>query len=113
MMIDANPFINDYLVLCGRLTNVSFHRIYNFRTPTLIVADADILKNILVKNFSNFQNRKVSILISFVLVKIEDELFKNKAELQQSISKGTFINTPDSFSSPLGEERVTWGCLNG
>ena len=23
-----------------------------------------------------------------------------------------FINTPDSFSTPIGGERVTWGCLN-
>ena len=23
------------------------------------------------------------------------------------------INTPNSFSTPIGGERVTWGCLNG
>ena len=27
--------------------------------------------------------------------------------------KVTFINTPDSFSTPIGGQRVTWGCLNG
>ena len=24
----------------------------------------------------------------------------------------TFINTSDSFSTPIGGERITWGCLN-
>ena len=30
-----------------------------------------------------------------------------------SHQKQIFINTPDSFSTPTGGERVTLGCLNG
>ena len=34
-------------------------RMYDFRRPVLVINDPDILKNVLVKNFSNFYNRRV------------------------------------------------------
>ena len=34
-------------------------------------------------------------------------------QTQRVYFKTPFINTPDSFATPIGGERVTWGCLNG
>ena len=45
---------------------------------------------------------------SICLNKLEGRWFACRATL-----KLWFINTPDSFSTPIGGERVTWGCLNG
>jgi len=36
-------------------------RVYIFREPFLVVADPDMIKEILVKEFSKFHDRKVSI----------------------------------------------------
>ena len=45
---------NDFLLL---------FRVYIFREPFLMVADPDMIKEILVKEFSKFHDRKVNITV--------------------------------------------------
>lgn len=45
---------NDFLLL---------FRVYIFREPFLMVADPDMIKDILVKEFSKFHDRKVNIFV--------------------------------------------------
>jgi hypothetical protein len=41
--------------------------IYNCHLPTLLVSDPDMLKEIFIKNFSNFTNRPVSIKLKLII----------------------------------------------
>lgn len=47
---------NDFLLL---------FRVYIFREPFLMVADPDMIKDILVKEFLKFHDRKVNIFVIF------------------------------------------------
>ncbi|XP_038067034.1 cytochrome P450 3A6-like [Patiria miniata] len=47
----------EYVKKHGRVVGM-----YDFRRPVLIINDPDILKNVLVKNFSSFHNRRISPL---------------------------------------------------
>ncbi|XP_030845798.1 cytochrome P450 3A29-like, partial [Strongylocentrotus purpuratus] len=49
----------EYVKKHGRVVGM-----YDFRRPVLIINDPDILKNVLVKNFSSFYNRRMSETIN-------------------------------------------------
>ena len=40
---------------------INIFRVFEFGTPTIIVADVDVLKQIMVKEFSHFPNRRVGL----------------------------------------------------
>ena len=57
-------FDNICVLSATPLTNVPYFRTYMGNVPSLIIADAEMLKQILVKEFSKFTDRVVSLFHS-------------------------------------------------
>ncbi|XP_071785224.1 cytochrome P450 3A24-like [Asterias amurensis] len=72
----VHEVFTDYVKKHGKVVGM-----YDFRRPVLIISDAHILKNVLVKNFSNFYNRRIFPInpkpLSRGLTMLENEEWKD------------------------------------
>ena len=57
------------LVLCYVDVIITYlsNSVYNCHLPTLLISDPDMIKQIFIKNFSNFTNRPVSIKLQLII----------------------------------------------
>ena len=74
-----SPMIAYVASMLGSVHKIYFYRMYEGRYPTLVVNDAEMIKQITVKEFNNFTNHRVSDFIFLRLVQVQhfNTLFLN------------------------------------